>query len=106
MCGMFSSTPTSRPHLPTLPLQDIIFPHSRFLKPTRHACPPFQHSFPLTPPTAYYLPPSSVYPPFKLTPAPPATRTLCEWKGLATYWTLTHTPSSADPSSESITVKN
>ncbi|KPI42973.1 uncharacterized protein AB675_1993 [Cyphellophora attinorum] len=38
--------------------------------------------------TAYYLPPSSISPSFALAKIPGRT-SLCEWKGRATYWTIT-----------------
>lgn len=42
-----------------------------------------------THPPTYYIPKADLNPAFKLT-AIPGRSSLCEWKGKATYWTITH----------------
>jgi len=53
-------------------------------------------------PPTYYLPPSSVFLPLTKTPK----RTFCEWKGWATYYSITSPSTSLPESSQQETIKD
>lgn len=71
-------------------------------KPTIHlvhfpwSLPTYIHDTNIVPPTAYYFPPASLKVPVTKT----SRQTYCEWKGAATYWSIT------DPANPSDTVAN